>query len=736
MKRFILIGLMIFQGSLVMAENISIVPKPVKLERGSGFFTLDRETRILCTSDSKAEALLLQGYLAPSTGYMPAVAPDSGSVDNTIQLKIDSALTDMTEEGYRMEVSNDRIVISSPGKAGIFYGIQTLRQLLAVDVLGKRIRSEGGKIPCVVIKDDPSYSWRGMMLDVSRYFFDKEYVKRYLEIMAMHKLNVLHLHLVDDPGWRVEIDKYPKLTEIGGFRGKGVDRYGGYYTKEDMREIVEYGLKLHINIVPEIELPAHIQSALAAYPWLGCTDKQLEMPTKCYISREILCAGKESSYQFLEDVMTEVVELFPFQYIHIGGDEAKYDRWKECEHCKKKFQQEGMKDFHELQGYMTRRIEKFLRSKNRSIIGWDEITNMGLSSDAAVMTWHRPTTAAQAAKAGNSAVMALTGHAYFDTPESKLPGEPPAATWLAPISLRKAYDWEPMPTGLEGQARKNILGAQGCMWTDRFMHNPILQDLPVLNEERSYEYVEYLSLPRMAALAEVVWTPQEDRSWDDFERRMKVQYNRYSRNGYNFRVPQPIVDKPVKTEDGYKITMRSPVNQAGICYTTDGTYPSIYSRVYTKPVIVGNPQDFRAMTVVDKRHVSLAFALPEDKSKKYAKYGSVIGRWESGKISAGTYKPVEFDATGKIDKNGVYEVTFIYTGGDQRLDIEKVEVILHGKVVADDIHYGTTGGSNKDNIYRFEIKDFETGAGYTIRAHIRGDTGNDSNGLVLMKRSE
>jgi len=616
MKKLILICLMLCQAVSLGAQDLSIVPQPTKMDMQDGAFRLNQDTRIYCTPESRGEALLLKTYLAPATGFELKLSQGRRASRNSIQLALDPEFKTQTDEGYSLKVTTDRIVIRATGTAGLFYGIQTLRQLLPVDVYARHVTQQVWSVPCVHIEDQPSYPWRAMMLDVSRYFFDTDYVKRYLDIMATHKLNVLHLHLVDDPGWRVQINKYPKLTEVGGFRGKGVNRYGGYYTHDDIREFVDYATKLHINIVPEIELPAHIQSALAAYPWLGCTDKPLETPTECYISKELLCAGKESTYQFLEDVMTEVVELFPFKYVHIGGDEAKYDRWKACEHCNKKFKAEGMKEFRELQGYMTRRIERFLLAKGRSMIGWDEITHMGLSPNAAVMTWHRPETAVAAAKAGNNVVMALTGHAYFDTPESKLPGEPPAATWLPPISLKKAYDWEPAPATLEGEARKHILGAHGCMWTDRFMHNPILQDLPALNEARSYEYVEYLSLPRMAALAEVTWTPQKQRAWEGFEQRMTQQYNRYSQGGYNYRVPLPRVDAPVQTPKGYRITALSPVNNARICYTTDGTYPSAYDTVYEKPILVKDPADFRAITVVNQRHVSLAFAFPQDETKK------------------------------------------------------------------------------------------------------------------------
>lgn len=736
MLKITLTVLLLAQAGFLRAQEISIVPLPLHLDRHAGQFQLTPDTRIDCTAKSRPEALLLKQYLEADTGLHVALAMDSGSSKDTIQLDLDPAWKTAMQEGYALNVGRNNVLIRASTRAGLFYGIQTLRQLLPVTMHAQGLTEPRRPIPCVSIEDQPSYAWRGLMLDVSRYFFDKEYVKRYLDMMAAHKLNTLHLHLVDDPGWRVQIRKYPKLTEIGGFRGQGATRYGGYYTQDDIREIVDYAAKRHINIVPEIELPAHIQSGLAAYPWLGCTDQQLETPTSCYISREILCAGKESTYQFLEDVMAEVVELFPFKYIHIGGDEAKYDRWKACAHCNKKMKTEGLEEFSELQGSMTRRIESFLLARDRSIIGWDEITHMGLSPQAAVMTWHRPETAAAAAKAGNKVVMALTSHAYFDTPESKLPGEPPAATWLAPISLKKAYNWEPAPAALAGEARKNVLGAHGCVWTDRFMHNPILQDIPALNETRAYAYVEYLSLPRMAALAEVTWTAQAKRSWDNFEQRMTQQYRRYSVYGYHYRVPLPKVDKPVRTGPGYTLTAHCPVEHATICYTTDGTYPNAYSRVYEKPVQIGNPLDFRAVTVVNPRHVSLTFAFPQDENKLSARHGSLVGRWESGNLSAGTYRPVDYDATGRITGNGPYEVTFIYTGGSQRLDIQKVDVILHGKVVASDHHYGTTGSKNQDNTYSVKIQDYETGASYTLRAHIRGDTGNDSKGLVFIKKAE
>ena len=736
MKKFFLVISIVILGTVSVAVEPAITPKPTKLEMSSGFFELTSKTEIYCDKSSYGEAEMLAGYLNPATGFDLKIIKGKSAAKNSIALKIDADLTEAGNENYRLDVRKDGITISGRTAAGLFYGIQTLRQLLPTEIYSNRVAESDWRIPCISIKDGPVYPWRGMMLDVSRYFFDVDYVKQYMEMMAMHKLNVLHLHLVDDPGWRIAIDKYPELTEIGGFRGKGANRYGGYYTKDQIRELVQYASKLHIEIVPEIELPAHCQSALASLPWLGCSDKQFEVPTQCYISPEILCAGKETTYEFLKDVLSEVVELFPGKYIHIGGDEVKCDRWKECVHCEKKRQSLGLKEHRQLQSYMTLEIEKFLMTKGRRLIGWDEILDNGLAPNATVMTWHRPQTAIQAAKSGNNVVMALTGHAYFDTPESKLPGEPPAATWLPPISLRRAYEWEPAPTSLSDAEKKYILGAHGCLWTDRFMHDPILQDFPVMDEVRSFNYIDYLSLPRMAALGEVVWTRQDLRDWNDFSDRQKIQYNRYSANDFHFRVPLPIAEKTPQSNGKYTITMSSPVNGASIHYTTDGTYPTVYSKVYSKPISIDKPEDFSAITVVSERHYSLAFKFPENKSKQFAKYGVKIGQWKSGQISAGSYKSVRFDATGKISENGLYEVTFVYTSGQQRLDIEKVEVVLNGAVIASDVHYGVTGGQNKDNAYRLKIENFETGANYIIRASARGDTGSDSNGVVLIKAVE
>ncbi len=711
-----------------------IIPAPQKYVKKNGSFALKSTTTISYTSELKKEAELLFGALSPATGW--DLELKKGAVkSNTIALIIDKD-SGIEAEGYKLNSSSNMVTIKASDKAGIFYGIQTLLQMLPPETFSKqRQRTVKWSIEAATIEDNPVYPWRGMMLDVSRYFMDLDYVKKYIDMMAMHKMNILHLHLVDDPGWRVEIKKYPKLTQIGAYRDKGAKRHGGYYTQDEIREMVKYATERHIEIIPEIEVPAHVQSALVAYPHLSCTGKQLEMPTRCYISREIYCAGKETTFKFLEDVLTEVMDLFPAKFIHIGGDEAKYDRWKKCPHCKKRMKDEGLKNCHELQSYVTRRMEKFLMQHGRRLIGWDEILDGGLAPNATVMTWHRYQTAIQAAKSGNNVVMALTGHAYFDAPESKLPGEPPAATWIAPISLQKAYEWEPAPKVLNNEEKKFVLGAHGCLWTDRFMHNPILQDWPALDEVRSMNYVDYLSLPRMGALSEVVWTAQKKRNYSDFLKRMQIHYNRYGNAGYHYRVPLPLVNKPVKVADGYKITLTCPVDGAMVRYTTDGKTPMAESPIFTDFVIVKDPQMFRAATYVNRRKFSLTFAFPEDQMKKYEKkYGDKVGEWKAGKVPGKTFKAVDFDATGKINANGKYQISFLYTEGECRLEITKVEIVVNNKVVATDRHFGFTGGSSKNNSYTVDVKEYETGANFYIRATIRGDLNNNSNGIVFIKK--
>ncbi|MDP6635346.1 MAG: family 20 glycosylhydrolase [Phycisphaerae bacterium] len=713
----------------------SIVPQPQSIEMLAGqSFTLTGGTQLLYGDQkAKAPAEMLAAMLRPSSGFDLAVKSGAKADKNAILLTTVGADAKLGSEGYELTVGSGGVVIKSPGAAGLFYGAQTVRQLLPVEIFSSKRSSAVWVIPGVKISDKPSFAWRGIMLDVSRWFFDKEFVKRYLDMMAMHKLNVLHWHLIDDPGWRIEIKKYPKLTKIGAFRGEGKWRFGGFYTQDDIREIVKYAADRHIEIVPEVELPAHTLSAIVAYPHLCCTGKQMTIPTRHAISRDLYCAGRDTTWTFLEDVMTEVCELFPGKFVHIGGDEARYDRWKACPHCQKKIKELGLKSEKELQGWMTRRIEKFLQTKGKQILGWDEILSCGISNSAGVMTWHRPKTASVGAKRGHPVVMALTGHCYFDAPESKLPGEPYAASWIAPISLKKAYQWNPVPAGLTGAAASNILGAQGCVWSDQLLIRARLTNEKSRMLKQPEKYIEYLTLPRAAALAEVTWTPGDQRDWDKFSTRMGRMLLRYSQSGYNYRVPVPIITAKKQADGSALISAAVPIEGGTVRYTIDNSTPTADSPKLTEPVATPKSSAFKAVTIGSDGRSSLVMEYV-DQSVKYAKYGKKIGQWKSGKIASRKAAKAVFDATGLINKPGLYTVTFLYTGGRQRLDIDSIEVVKNDKeVVAKDTHHGFTGGKSKGNTYRVKIDDYETGASYKINAMIYGDVGADSNGLVFIR---
>ncbi|MFD0895393.1 family 20 glycosylhydrolase [Luteolibacter ambystomatis] len=708
-----------------------VIPKPVALTRDSGSFTLTPQTVIVADTASQPAARILADQLFKSTGYrLPIQSQANGAA---IILRVEGSAA-AGAESYKLAVASSGATITAPAYAGIANGVQTLLQLLPSAIYSDHeVKGRTWVIPAVRIEDQPSYAWRGMMLDSSRYFFDKAFVLRYLDIMAAHKLNVLHFHLIDDAGWRLEIKKYPKLTEIGAFRGEGPTRQGGFYTQEDIREIVKYAADRNITVVPELELPAHTLSAIAAYPWLSCTGKEQKVPAVHFISDDLYCAGKATTWQFLHDVLDEMCVLFPSTYIHIGGDEAKYTKWKACPDCQKKMKELGLKSEHELQGWMTTEVENYLKKKGRQILGWDEILGCGVSTTAGLMPWHDPKAVTEGAKRGNPLVLALTNRCYFDVPESKEPGEVPGATWLPPISLQQAYEWHPTPDGLTPQQEKTVLGAEGCLWSDQFLHKPFLADTTPFNEDRSARYLEYLMLPRAAALAEVTWTPKASRDWKDFSTRMARQYARYAAAGWNHRLPIPQVTFTKGTDGKLTATAVSEVEDGGIRYTTDGNWPLAYSPAYTKPVTVEKESDFRAVAVNADGHISLPFQT-KAADNRFAKYGEQIGEWKSGKV--GDRKPltVEFDATGKINQAGTYEVTFQFTDGKQRLDIDSVEVFLNQDSVAKDVHHGTTGATNDKNVYRLKVDRYETGASFKIRAAVYGDEGSDSNGVVLLKK--
>lgn len=508
-------------------SEYTIIPKPQSLTISTGKFLIEPSTIISTDSLLKNEADYLAQMLSLTTGYSIKTNfedPFSG----TIQLLIDKSVENI--EGYKLSITYNKIVISGKTPNGVFYGIQTLRQLMPADAeLKDTFKVNDLTIPAVEITDNPRYVYRGMHLDVCRHFFPVDFIKKYIDMLALHKMNTFHWHLTEDQGWRIEIKKYPKLTEVGAWRketileknfdpyiGDGIP-YGGFYTQEEVKEIVAYATKKHITVIPEIEMPGHSLAAIAAYPELGNTGIQYEVGTKWGVFEEIY-APKEETFKFLEDVLTEVISLFPSKLIHIGGDEAPKKQWEESKFAQDLIKKEGLKDEHELQSYFIKRIEKFLNSKGRNIIGWDEILEGGLAPNAAVMSWRGTEGGIAAAKQHHEVVMTPGHSCYFDHYQTENKENEPLAIG-GKTTVEDVYSYDPTPAELTPEEQKFILGAQGNVWTEYMT---------------TTDYVEYMVLPRLSALSEVVWTEKEGKNYEDFVLRLMNLRKRFDVLGYNY----------------------------------------------------------------------------------------------------------------------------------------------------------------------------------------------------------
>ncbi len=480
----------------------ALVPRPAKVDWQKGYVPFDSATSIIFSNEAaQGEAEMLATLLRPATGLplpVQPMPPLGGKLGNAIVLTLDPGLENaLGKEGYRLEILPTPIIrIAAAAPAGLFYAGQTLRQLLPA-VAFAQTRQAGVKwqVSCCRIEDKPRFPWRGLLLDEGRHFFGKQFVMRTIDLVAAHKLNTLHWHLTDDQGWRIEIKKFPKLTQIGAWReqteGDG-KRYGGFYTQDEIREVVAYAARRHVTIVPEIEMPGHSMGALTAYPQFSCTGGPFKVRTVWGIEDDVCCAGNDATFAFLDDVLDEVVALFPSTFIHVGGDECPKARWKNCPKCQARIKAQGLKNEHELQSYFVRRIEDHLASRGRRLIGWDEILEGGLPPKATVMSWRGMDGALAAAQSGHDYVATPTTHCYLDYPASA-------------ISLEKAYSFEPVPEKLTAAQRAHCLGVQGNMWTE---HTPSPAD------------VDRQVWPRLCALAEVGWSPKESRNWPDFAARM------------------------------------------------------------------------------------------------------------------------------------------------------------------------------------------------------------------------
>jgi hexosaminidase len=511
---------------------LTIVPRPAHVEMRKGCFRLQSDARILADPFCIPEGQLLAQRLRFATGFEIPVEPPSTARPGCLRLTGAEANPALGSEGYQLEVTPSNAVIRAVTSTGIFYGTQSILQLLPPAIYSARpVQGKCWDMPCIQIEDQPRFRWRGLMLDVSRHFSSPAEIERILDEMAMHKLNTFHWHLADDQGWRIEIKKYPRLAQVGAWRKRigfnldpkaatayGPDgRYGGYYTQSDIREIVEYARNRHITVVPEIEMPGHSSAALAAYPQFSCSLGPYTTDMTEAAAAGVYCAGKEETFQFLDDVLTEVMELFPGTFIHVGGDEVCKQNWKNCALCQARIAREGLKNEHELQTYFIQRIEQFVESHGKRLIGWSEIQNVHLAPSTIVMDWIGG--GLEAARAGRDVVMSPEPYCYFDFYQSKdRSREPPAAGAFLP--LERVYSFEPIPQNLAPDQQNHILGAQANLWTE---YVPSLQQ------------VEYMAFPRLCALAEVVWSPKDSRNWTDFTRRLSVQEQRLERLGVNYR---------------------------------------------------------------------------------------------------------------------------------------------------------------------------------------------------------
>jgi len=703
----------------ICAEDISIIPKPFKIEQTKNSFTLSEKTVINANPEEKINAILLQQYLKKNIGLTLKTGKSSS---NAINLKIDNSKKSLGAEGYALVVGSNGVSITALTSTGIFYGIQTLLQLLPPNTKAPI------KVPGVNIEDKPVFHYRGMMLDTGRHYYSPEFIKKFLDIMALHKLNRFHWHFIEDAGWRPEIKKYPELIKKGAFRVENGKRIGGYYSQQEMRDIVKYATDRQIIIIPEIELPAHTLSAIVAYPFLSCEEKQLELPKKQFISHDIYCPSKKTTWTFLENVFKEITDIFPGKYIHIGGDEAKYDKWEKCKSCQALMKKEGLKSEKELQGWITRKVEKILAGYNKTILGWDEILHCGVGKDTAIMVWYRPKSAKAGAEKGHNVVLALTSSCYFDTPESKIPGEPPAATWIPPISLNKAYNWDPMPAGISSNAAKNILGPEGCIWSDQILNHKELQ-----TQKISENYVEYLFMPRVAALAEVAWTPKNLRNWSSFKTRMRDMYARYSKLNYNFRVPLPNVISKQLPDGTTEFTLSSPVTEGSVHYELGGKKPTPTSPLYKTPLTVKNNISLKAITVTqNSKHHSLVFNSRADMEKYDKLGGTFIGKWKAGRKA----QELKFNLTGKINGNGKYTIIFIQTKGHRRkkTQIEKITLFRNHKdkiiEIPEKLTISQSDKSGKS--VSFTLNKYETGASFELKAFLKNSKYGE--GIILIKK--
>ncbi|MDY5969983.1 MAG: beta-N-acetylhexosaminidase, partial [Bacteroidales bacterium] len=536
-RRVILLALaalvMVSCGRKGEVKEFNIIPQPTYVIQQHGTFTLSNATKLCFLRQGQNDGLVK--YVTSTLRKMHLRLNSTGTVkDNCIVFRIDDSMeNELGKEGYRIEVREKGISIVANSEMGLFYGFQTFLQMLPADA--PTVRYSKISVPQCTIKDVPRFSWRGGHLDVSRHFFSVKEVKQYIDLLAQYKMNKFHWHLTDDHGWRIQIEKYPRLNDVGSWRvdrdnvpwgeaepakeGESAD-YGGFYTKEEIADVVAYAAERHIEVIPEIEMPGHCAEILASYPQFACAGDDTTYQVQIgpyWPPRAILCAGNDSVLQFLRDVMDEVIPLFPSKYVHIGGDEALKDNWKRCPLCQQRIRQKGLKDEEELQGWMIRQVEDYLRGKGKSIVGWDEILQGGVSAEATVMSWQGMQGGVEAAKRGNPVIMTPTEYCYLDYVQGN-PAYQPAAM-PHEVTLFKAYQFDPMPKGLTVAEEKNVIGGQANLWTEYV---------------NTWSHAQYMLLPRMCAISECLWSQSQRKNWLTFRHKVAWHKQRLAAQGFRY----------------------------------------------------------------------------------------------------------------------------------------------------------------------------------------------------------
>lgn len=604
MKPYIFIVCVFFAGSLFYScshpkpQQFNIIPVPNAVQGSAKNIKIDANSRILY-EDPNPELRLVAEFLASALNekcdFFIAVEPYSTSkpLANDIILLLNLADSTYGNEGYAFSHHERKAIkIQANQSQGVFYGVQTLLQLIPVS----KEKVEKLIVPTLRIDDAPRFKYRGMHLDVARHFFSIDFIKQYIDLLAYYKFNRFHWHLTEDQGWRIEINQYPQLIQVGskrkhtiighqGSSNKQFDgiEYSGFYSQNEIREIVDYAARRYITIVPEIEMPGHALAALASYPQLGCTSGPYEVAGEWGVFNDVFCT-RDEVFTFLENVLSEVIDLFPGEYIHIGGDEVPKTRWKSCPDCQKRIKMEGLKDEYELQSYFIRRIEKFVASKGKKIIGWDEILEGGLAPNATVMSWRGTEGGIHASKLGHDVIMTHGSHCYFDHYQSRLKTEPLAIGGLTKVS--KVYAFEPVPNVLTENEAKHILGAQANVWTE-YIKNP--------------SHITYMILPRMAALAEVVWSSKENRNWDSFYHRLPAHFEYYKSRDLNFSDAVYSLDYKIETDKlgDNVVHFESEIPGAEIRYCRNSNWSIETASAITDQVYIAKDEVISASIVVN-----------------------------------------------------------------------------------------------------------------------------------------